>query len=408
MLWRYLKSLLRIRTEYIIGGKKNYEKWKEDLYSLQQQPIKNKALAKEMENACKKSNGVLTMEEYFQIDQFGKNGYHAIHSSNGNTNSVDEWAPALVNYIKNNKFKCVLDIGCGDGKLGITMAKLARKQKYKFTWHGVDINPNLFPVIKKGFEKEKILDYLGKITPTIGGIKLTEKTLVVFSFSLDSIAPQLVINASEKISPPNALIGVTVKDGLVSEKILTRKELKAKGISLKNGIFYSKNLSLDLSLWQLHPWQRAGIPIGACKMVADTVSARPKESAFFVLDEFSPQTHFWDTDHLAIPRDLTTASRDVNSGLLLYPDTGEHLLYFPSFLPTYLSLFQNLGLTNIKYGLDFAYAKYLSKNEIVRLRHEKRWRCYGLSGVKTGKTKKLIKLGGPFDPPPYLYHFRES
>src|SRR3990167_6570639 len=93
-LSKYIIDYLQFKLSLLIGGRKNYEEWRTKNYSLKQAQLKNKKLAEEIESLSKKS-GPLTYEEFLLLDQFGKNGYHAISHDHGITPTHNHWGKAL-------------------------------------------------------------------------------------------------------------------------------------------------------------------------------------------------------------------------------------------------------------------------------------------------------------------------
>ena len=78
--------------------------------------IKNKLLAHELEQACKKNYDILTYPEYLYREQFGKNGFYATSKKHGKTDVDKRWNHALAKYCKQFGYDTIIEFGCGTGK----------------------------------------------------------------------------------------------------------------------------------------------------------------------------------------------------------------------------------------------------------------------------------------------------
>lgn len=397
MINKFIKSYLQYKFSTLIAGKKNYEEWKKYNYSLKEVKIKNKRLAKELEEQCNKKDGFLTSAEYFEIDQFGKNGYHTTYSFNGNTTSHKIWKEALPILCQREDYKNIVDVGAGNGKLGAEMLKFAKTHRIDIKWNCVEKNEKLQGEIRNNLKKAKVLDFLANIESNIYKIPLQEKCLAVFSYSLDSIAPEVFINSHQEINFPNAVLGVSVKNGVLKEIVLSKEQLGKRKISFENGIYQNqKGLCFNFKNWLIHPGQRAFIPIASYDFLANIVSFIPESSLIFIIDEFTLVPKSFETNHLCVPKDLGTFTRDVYDLDELYKTSGENLLYFTSYLSEYISVFQALGLTNLSWVEEQAMARKIIENENFNSEYKQNFKCFGLMGIKSKKTKKTIILPGPW------------
>src|SRR6185437_13570321 len=95
-----------------------YYTFNKKIHLLTNIQIKNTQLAKELELACVKYQGILTYAEYLTIEQFGKYGYYATHITHGQTDVDTRWGTALARYCIENNFRTIIEFGCGTGELG--------------------------------------------------------------------------------------------------------------------------------------------------------------------------------------------------------------------------------------------------------------------------------------------------
>lgn len=130
---KFILNYLQYLLSRLIAGRKNYELWKKENYSLKTAKIKDKKLAKELEDEYSQKGGFLTFAEYLQIDQFGKNGYHANHALHGETNAHKHWAKAVVCLCLEKDFEKIVEFGPGEGKLALEVIKLAQKMAKEIT-----------------------------------------------------------------------------------------------------------------------------------------------------------------------------------------------------------------------------------------------------------------------------------
>lgn len=295
-----------------------------------------------MENACQK-NGFLTYSEYLNLDQFGKNGYHLNHKHNGMTNVPDRWPKALVEICKINNFQSIVEFGPGNAELGAETLLEAKKENLKLSWSGVEINPNLQIQAKKLFAKYHLTHQLNQLVSNIKDLKFSNPCLFIFSYSLDNLAPEVFVNTEKSMGVPNAMIGLTINNGQVSEKILLKEDLQKINIDLKNGI-YKDEYSWDLNEWKINPMQRIYIPIEACKTLVHTIKILPPKSVILIIDEFSFVDREESEFHIGLPSDLNSFVRKAEDLDSFYLNAGSHLLYYPLYLSSTIDLLQKMGL----------------------------------------------------------------
>lgn len=343
-----------------MAGTKNYENWKQKNYSLKKTKIKNSALALELEQECRK-NGFLTYSQFIEIDQFGKNGFHTRNKAHGETEAHKRWGKALAVLLKQERCENIVEFGPGSGDLGVGAVKESIKIGNKITWCAVEKNKAFIDKIKKRFLKEKLIGNFNGVFNSIDDLEFKKKTAVVFSYSLDSIAPEIFVNTMPQKSFPNGLIGITVKNSILEEKILTDELLNKKGASIKRGIYKDKNGNLfDLKEWMLFRGQKAFLPIEAFISFLDFFNKAPNNTIFLIIDEFYGEVFPWETDHLGLPKRLYLYKREVNLEDL-YKEAGEELLYFPLFLKTFQNFISGLNISGLKIENEKKLAMELTK-----------------------------------------------
>ncbi len=357
--WDYLIDYIRYKLSLVLGGMKNYESWKSKSYSLKKVEIKNKKLAKEIEDACQKHGGFLTYSQFLDYDQFGKNGYHATHSIHGITPTHNAWGKALLALCRKQKISHVLEFGPGVGQLAVEILKEARKNKHEMTWSGIELNKDFHKQIKDRLAKNGFSKNLSEIVTLPSEIKTKKKSLVIFSYCLDSIPPEIFVNTTTKKSFPNSMIGVKVKDGWLEEFLLRSSDLKERGVTFEKGVYVSpEGFSFDLKSWKLHPRQRAYIGIPAFITLTEAAN-KFNDSTFVIIDEFRPLPFLWETRHLGLPKDLNKFKRDVENLEKAYMESGKNLFYYPSFFITFYKFLNSLGFRSVKHEIEQKMAKDL-------------------------------------------------
>jgi hypothetical protein len=388
---KYLQGFIQFHLKHLIAGGKEESARIKEYYSLKTVVLKNKKLAVELEEACKKNNGVLTFAEYLEIDQFGKNGYHANNSYHGEQETYKRWTEALVRYSIDNKIFNIIDFGPGNGDLGIYALKYGKSIKTKLIWSGIEINKGLRITIEKKFKKEKLTSQLQYLTSTPDGLPINQKSTMVFSYSLDNLPPEMLVNTAKSRSFPTAMLGVTISKNILKEVILTNEQLQKKGISLKNGIFTdNKKQTFDLTAWKLNPFQRACIPLSATTTLTSFTKRLPKNSIVLIIDEFSIDPYYPHSKHLNIPKDLNAYYRYFENLNDLYKTSGNNLLYFPTYANCYLNALRSLGYSKINLGFENEMANKLAKNRTLK---PTRGICLAITGIKRFPIKFPVALG---------------
>ncbi len=110
----------------------------------------------------------------------------------------------IAKILKKNKIKSLLDLGCGTGKLTITLAKMG------FDVHGIDISPRLIKVAKKTAKKEKL--NINFVVGDIRRLNLKKKfDCIVLSEVLEHIKDDAsLLKSTKKLLKKNGKLFVSV------------------------------------------------------------------------------------------------------------------------------------------------------------------------------------------------------
>lgn len=381
------------RFQPILGGRK-YEDWKKDSLDLQTVTLKNKKLASELEEACRIKGGFLTYAEYLQIDQFGTYGYHAKHNYHGFTPAFQMWTDAVFTYLIKHKIHEVVEMGPGNANLAHNLFLLCEKHNFKFTWNAIEVSDTFRKKIIVKFSDKKFKKYLGKIVGKVEELPSFQKALVISSFCIDSIPPEIFINTSSKIAFPNAVIGVKIKDEVINEFILNEKQLKTKGMAMRNGHVNLNGTSFDISAWMLAPMQRAYITISGFKTLIDVIE-KVAEPTVLVIDEVRTGTAILRADHILPPLYLNIKNRYRFNPKRGYQRAGELLYYFPFYLDSLLSLLTSVGFKDIESDIEPKFAAKLSHKTWSPTKLYRLFLCYAVIASDKKKSSQKITLTTP-------------
>lgn len=383
---QYFISYLNYCYSHLAAGRRVTNYNKESL--VKNVPIKNKLIAQELLQITGQ-DGFLTFSEYLHIDQFGKHGYHAKHKDFGKQPNQKKLGELIAQTAKEAGIENIIEFGPGDGTLAIEIVNAAKKQNHEIFWSGIEINAKLICKIEKSFEKNKLKKNLLNITDSVDKIDIAKKSLVIFSFSLDSVPPQMVINTKATVSHPTDIIGVTFNNDLVSEILLNKGQQKDKQLKLQNGVLSSSHYSFDLSSWKLAPNQRACVPLQAAEIITTIVKKIPKKSLVIIYDEFNFLPYSIYGNHLNFPKDLKAYARVFLNTRKLYQQTGTCLLYYPTYINTYKELLHSLGC-NLTYQ-----EKLPSYRNRTNENLGKACFCTDILAIKTLDEKPSLILAGP-------------
>ncbi len=395
-VFQFAFDYLLFRLSSFVAGQRHYPEWKVKNYAMRSVVLKNKQLAKDLEIACKKNGGILTYAEYLTIEQFGKNGYHARNEQFGQTGTYYQWSKALLELCKKNGFEHVVEFGSGDGALGIELAKKARKENLPLVWHGVEINTELQKITKEAFGENGLKTHFGQVVKTFAELNVSEPCLVVFSYSLDSIPPEIFINTKNYRGMPDTIIGISVKDCLLTEHTLSPKQLQQKGMTIKSGIVTAKSGDhYDLRSWHLYPWQRAYISLDAYSLFQQGVSQCKNRSMFVIIDEFRQSPLAFEINHLCVPKSLYTRRREPKDISTYYQQTTKHLLYYPSYFSTFNTFLHSVGFLSVHYDIEQKMAQNISESPWIPLRNKYFTFAFLVEKKQKNKTNTPINISYP-------------
>lgn len=338
-----------------------YFTYKKEIKLASNIKIKNKLLAQELEEECKKRYGILTYPEFLAIEQFGKNGFYTTSKSHGKTDVDKRWSKALVNYCKQFGYDTIIEFGCGTGELGIATAKVY-KEKYhtNLKWIGVEIDTRIHMKIYDKFQEQSVQDAIEKIAASIDEIPKQKNALLLFPYSLDNIPPHIFLTTKQTTSSPDALLGITVKDGLLSEVIIPQAILQKKKMKLKDGLFVQDTYKCNLISWKLRKGQRAFIPIDSFITIYDYVKKFDNKTTVILIDEFREEPWFFDLRNLGIPKSLYEHNLVCNDKKRYYRESGKHNFYYPQYTSTLLHFLNSIGFQLIDYDVEQKMSAQLS------------------------------------------------
>lgn len=393
-VFQFILDYFLFRLSSFVAGQRHYPEWKVKNYTMRTATLKNKALAKDLETACKKNGGILTYAEYLAIEQFGPHGYHATHKDFGRTGTHEHWPKAILAICKKNGFKEVVEFGSGDATLGIEIAKIAQKGNFPLLWHGVEINKELQKQTIEGFKNHHLEKFFGKVVSKFADLNINKPCLVIFSYSLDSIPPEIFINTKQQRGFPDTIIGITVKNGVLTEQALTKSELHKKGFTIQDGIVAKSGNNYDLRGWQLYPWQRAYISLESFAVFQDAVKHFKKDSVFLILDEFRPAPFAWEVGHRCTPKSLYKAEHEQKNVNTYYKHAGENLFYYPQYLNTFNSYLNSVGFSSINFDIEQKMARVLCGD--LWIPFKKTYFTYAFLATKTQNVSpKIITVKYP-------------
>ena len=333
--------------------------WGDWYYTYQKQiilskdiPVKNKKLYEELEKACQKQDGILTYAEYLTIDQFGKYGFYATSGKHGKTDIHFRWGKALANYCHKNGYDRIIEFGCGTGELGVVVSKEYTKlTNHSLKWIGVEIDKNIHEKILKNFIENKLENSIESLVASVDEIPPHRNALVVFPYCLDNIPPQMFLNTESYSSYPNALLGITFANGMLSEILMPQEIGEKKGIKLKNGIFTQNNLAYNLSAWKMRRGQRLCLPIDAFAALYHCAK-KFNNSELIIIDELRNEQWNFTLNNLGTPKSLYEKNNICYDRKRYYQESGKHNLYYPLYKISLLKFLNKIGYKSIEYDIE--------------------------------------------------------
>lgn len=265
---------------------------------------------------CHKFGGILTLSQFLDRAQYGKFGYHETHSRHGKTDTYRRWGEPIVKLCAVYNISNVLEIGYGDGELGREILKNSQTQ---ISWTGLE----------RGDKIEKV--------------KIENKTLVLFSYCLDSFSPECFVN--------DKMIGISVKNGILQEVLLDPAKIDP-----------------HISFPRLLHNQRLYFSLQAYNYVIKIVKKLPRGSAMLFIEELRPPAEPLDPHFSGIPRDLYAGSKDCLDIVKFYIQAGEKLYYYPLYRENFLRFIKTIGLKIEKFGPENKVANEISNKNYFSIR----------------------------------------
>ena len=352
----------------ISQGKEWHRVWRKDLYLNTDVKVSNKLLYQDLEQECMKRFGVLTYTEYFFLEQFGKHGFYAKSAAHGKTDVEKRWGKALARYCQQHEQDTIIEFGCGTGDLGAVTAKAYQKLTGKqFKWIGVEVDTRLYKTIHQTFKAYGVTDALKKVAATISEIPVMPRPLLLFPYSLDNIPPHVFVNTKTIPSFPDALLGITAKDGMIREVVIPHNVLQKKGIELHNGLFRQHAYTCDLTSWKLHKGQRAYIATDAFVTLFQ-YSDKYKNADTIIIDEFKEEPLSFNYGHKGVPRSLYERNLFCHDWKRYLREGGQHNLYYPLYQDTVFKFLSTIGFRSITYDIEQKLASKIQGKPWVSLR----------------------------------------
>lgn len=373
-----------------------YNTYRQKIILTSRVKIKNKRLYQELEQECKKQNGILTYAEYITIDQFGKNGFYATSTLHGKTDVEKRWGNALAYYCQKFGHDSLIEVGCGTGELGIAIAKKYQQlTKKHLKWIGVEIDQKIHKNIYDNFRSQKMQDSIDKIVATLDELQTQDSALIIFPYSLDNIPPHIFLNTSSGISYPNALLGIKTENGMVSEIIIPPEILYKKGISLTNGFFMQNNFTYNLSSWKLRKGQRAYISTDAFISLYKYAKKFDKNPTLLIIDEFRREPWFFNLENLGAPKSLYENNLVCSDRRRYYHESGKYNIYYPLYRDSLFKFLNGIGFQSIDYDIEQKEAARLGGGKWFAIRENYATLAFFATNFV---NKKIAILPIPFDP----------
>jgi len=239
-----------------------------------------------------------------------------------------------------------------------------------------------------------VQDSVEKIVATLDELPTKDNALLVFPYSLDNIPPQVFLNTKPILSYPNALLGVTVKNGTLTEIIIPQESLLKKGIKLENGFFIQHNLTYKLMSWKLRKGQRAYISMDSYKTVFH-YAKKFNNPTMIIIDEFRNEPLSFSLGNLGTPKSLYEHNLVSNDRSRYYSESGVHNLYYPLYRDSVLKFLNVIGFQSIDYEIEQKMAAKLRNKPWFPV--GKNYTTYAFF-AKNLVEKKIDILSIPFTP----------
>lgn len=339
--------------QFISRGKDWYFTYKKEIKLESKIKVNNNLLYSDLEQECSKRGGILTYAEYLTIDQFGKHGYYSTSKLHGKTDVDKRWGLALATLCQKLDYETIIEFGCGTGELGVAAVKAYKEiTKKQLKWIGVEIDTSIHKKIIENFATTNMLNNLNQIATTIDELPSGNNVLLVFPYSLDNIPPQVFLNTTSKASYPDALLGIKVQNGTLSEVVLPPELLKKKGIKLQSGLFSHNKITLNLSAWKLKKGQRGYISTDAYSTLFKYSKKIGLKSTVIIIDEFKKEPWVFSLDNFGVPKSLYEKNILCNDRVRYYHESGKHNLYYPLYKSSLLHFLSAIGFQSIECEIE--------------------------------------------------------
>jgi hypothetical protein len=384
--------MLKIQGNHLSVLKDCYYTYQKHIKLATNISVTNKNLYQEFEYACKKQNGILTYAEYLALDQFGKHGFYATSSKHGKTDIDYRWGKALANYCCKNGYSRIIEFGCGTGELGIATSKaFKRLTGHSLKWIGIELDKSIHEKILENFKTNNMGNSVETIVASIDELPTNKNALIVFPYSLDSIPPHVFLNTELHKSYPNALLGLTFANGMLSEALIPPETLQKKGMKLEHGIFTQNNFVYNLSAWKLRRGQRAYLSNNAYSTLY-CFTKKFTESSLIIIDEFREEHWNFNLKNLGTPKSLYEKNLICHDRKRYYHESGKHNLYFPLYRVSILKFLSQIGYRAIECDIEQKKAAELNDTHWYSLR--KNYATYAFI-AKKNVEKKITTLTIP-------------
>ena len=263
---------------------------------LQVIDLSDRLIAEELEALCDNEGGFITYPEFLHVTQHGPNGVHKKFKAHGQTHIEKRWGDSIALFAQQEGYLQVTEFGSGKGSLGIASVRSAVENGWNLQWKGIEIEPSLIAKTYDQFKRLGLSDNLLGVESSIDDVDLSQRNLLLFPYSLDSLSPHIFVRKDPTSygCKFNSILGLVIKDGTLSEVFLDENDLATRGISFRDGIYEdSSGLSFNLSDWNaFYQGQKAFVPIEAFKLLHNVFSRLGEGSSVIFIDEYATNPMF--------------------------------------------------------------------------------------------------------------------
>ena len=321
---------------------------------LKEWTIKDRNLATQLEQAAADRGGFLTYSELWDITQHGEYGFHANHDKHGAQTTYNRWAHPIAKICGESGINQVVEFGSGDGSLGVEIAKAAQSRGVNLDWSGIEIVDVLKERTYEQFEEQQVLGHLRGIFDSIQQIPQGTTGFYVFSYSLDSIPPEVFISLNDRFRVTH-MLGYEIEGSTIKEIILDDEQLKSTGFDINDTVLSTPNgTEYDLENWRIAPGNRSYIPVHSMELLTQVYEQAGEGSHFLIVDEFFPKPASFNVETCWVKDNVSPPNRDYSTF-----DMHRSLLYHTFQLNTLNQVLLNLGFETIRYDEENRYAANL-------------------------------------------------